>query len=210
MPTYKNENLKGLKSGAFEPIYFDEFRKYYARGYDEEHKNLLLMSYLTGLRPVEVKYLVKENFEFEKSYIIITIHTAKKGVKRKIFIPRLNQFHIKQFENYIKNIIFPKEYVFPSFVKARNIRSKFQYLNEKQQIGRFNSDGEFEPFSFYIFRHNILTLLAEYGADFIDLQIFKGAQLSKSLFGSASFYIHRSRERLVKIAKILRKILQNK
>jgi len=208
MPKYTNEDLKGLKSGAFEPIYFNEFQEYYKKAYDDEHANLLFVCYISGLRPIEVKRLIKENFIFETNYIIIDIYTAKKGVKRRIYIPRIKNIIINKFIDYVRNLTYPKQYVFGSFVRAKNIRSKFMYLNFKTQIGRVNINGIFQPFSFYVFRHNIMTLLAENGADFIDLQIFKGAQLNKNLFGSASFYIHRSRERMIKISKILRKILK--
>lgn len=208
MPKYKTKYLKGLMAGDFEPIYFSEFKDFYNKAKFIEHKHLLFISYITGLRPIEVKSIVKESIGFVGKYITLRIKTAKKGVSRLIYIP-LSSDPARSFKSWIKNITFPKEYVFPTFVKVRNIRDKFIYLNNKYGIGRYNDKGELEAFSFYTFRHNILTLLAENGADFLDLQIFKGAKLNKSLYGSATYYIHRSQEKIKKIAKILSKIMKN-
>jgi len=207
MPKYKSKFLKGVTDGNFEPIYFSKFDEIVRnKAKDKEHRLMLFFAYITGIRPIETKILVRENVSFEYRYIKVSIDTAKRGVRRTIWIPNINDY-TKEFEEHVKNMAFPKEYIFPSFVKRKNIRDKLYYMNKIQNIGIYSDNGKFFPFSFYVFRHNILTLLSEFGADFIDLQIFKGARVSKGLYGSAAYYLHRSSERMKKIAKILKKIM---
>jgi len=207
MALYKTRFLKGLRTGDYEPIYFSEFVDYLKRARDDEHKFLLLTAYLTGLRGIEAKKILKQDVMRHGHYIRLRIHTAKRGVTRFVLLPARNPY-MKEFMAYVEKQVFPKAYLFPSFAKVRNIRHKFRKANYEARIGRVNDEtGELEPFSFYTFRHNILTLLSEYGADILDIDIYKGAKLSRA-YGSAVYYIHRSANRMQKIAKIINKIMK--
>jgi len=205
MPTYKNPELLAIKEGRFEPIRWDEFRYFYKKAWDEEHANLLVFAYLTGIRPIEINFLKREDFDKRGSYLQVRIATAKRGMARTLFLPICNE-ETEKLKEWVFSKVFPKEYIFPSFVKVK-ARDRFLHLNRKCEIGRW-VEGKFYPFSFYVFRHNILTLLAENGADFLELQMFKGARVDRRLFGSVAYYIHFSEKMALKIGKILRKIMK--
>lgn len=204
--------FKSLESGNYEPIYFCDFKtNIISKALNDEHKFLLLLSYITGARPSELYTLKKEDFNFmNKGYMIVNLKTTKRGVNRKLWIP-ISDVLFSDFKKYVVNkLVFPRESVFPSYFKAKNFRGKFFHDNRRAGIGVYNDDGVFIPLSFYIFRHNILSLLAEAGADYVDLQIFKGAKLSKQLYGSSVYYIHRSAKSYKKLASLLRKIIKCK
>lgn len=202
MPRYINPslNLKEFKEMGFRQFISD----CYSKALLTEHRNMLLFCYLTGIRPIELQNLKREDIRITKNTIDVVIKTAKGGNRRLIVIPIVNQ-QIKDLAYFISTKNLPKEYIFPSFSLRKNSRDYFLRMNKKYGIGVV-VDGVFYPYSIYFFRHNILTLLAKYGADLIQLLFFKGASL-KFIFKSAGFYIHMSKSISLQIAKILKKIL---
>ena len=205
MPEYKNPELRNIREGVFEPISWGEFQKFLEVAYDREHKALLVFAYVTGIRPSELG-IVKEEIYKEGVWLKTAIRTTKRGVRRILYLPLCNK-EMEELWLWIKEKTFPKEYIFPSFVRVRNPREKFMHLNEKCGIGRW-VEGKFYPLSFYLLRHNILTLLAQNGANFLELQMFKGAKLDERIWGTVAPYVHVSQDLGKRIGRILKKILK--
>ncbi|MEM4757778.1 MAG: hypothetical protein QW184_01330 [Nanopusillaceae archaeon] len=204
MPKYKNPALSNL--AIFEPLEYNDFiTLYYDKVNDNEFKNLLLFCYLLGPRPIEAYFLKKEDVEYKRNYLIFNLKTAKGGVKRMIYIPIVNN-ETETLAKFVLEKKFPKEPIFREMYMYKNPRDYFIKKNSEYKIGRVY-DGIFYPFSFYFFRHNILTLLSQNGADMFDLLIYKGASL-RFLFKSLGHYLHFSQERAIKIANILKKIMK--
>lgn len=203
MPRYKNP---ALNLSVFEPLEYAEFVElYYDKVADIEFKNLLLFTFLIGPRPQEAYILKKEDIEYKRNYLIFRLKTLKGGIKRTIYIPIVNS----ETENLAKFVLekkFPKEPIFHTMYMYKNPRDYFIKRCYENKVGRVY-DGVFYPFSFYFFRHNILTLLSQNGADMFDLLIYKGASL-RFLFKSLGHYLHFSQQRAIKIANILKKIMK--
>lgn len=204
MPRYISPSLD-LKN--FRELGFRQFiEDCYSKSFDEEHRNLLIFLFLTGIRPIEL-HIKREDIRITKNAIEVIVKTAKGGNKRLIILPIVNAY-LRDLAIYIAKKNMPKEYIFPTFCFRKNCRDYFLRVNKKFGIGVYGLDGTLYPYSFYFFRHNILTLLARYGADLIQLLFFKGASL-KYIFRSAGFYIHMSRSISKQISKILKDIILN-
>ncbi|MEM5872997.1 MAG: hypothetical protein QXV63_02100 [Candidatus Aenigmatarchaeota archaeon] len=204
MPRYKNPALSNL--AVFEPLEYAEFVKlYYDKVADNEFRNLLLFTFLIGPRPHEAYVIKRENVEYERNYLIFKLMTLKGGIKRIIYIPIINN-ETEALAKFVLEKKFPKEPVFKEMYMYKNPRDYFIKRCYENKVGRVY-DGVFYPFSFYFFRHNILTLLSQNGADMFDLLIYKGASL-RFLFKSLGHYLHFSQQRAIKIANILKKIMK--
>ncbi len=211
MPVYKHPRLKDFK-----PIYWKEFvSDILPKALDKHHKALLIFAYLTGARPQEIFLFVRQDAEITQSYIKLKIITLKRKDKQKrlILIPLANS-ETRFLANYIKEKKFPKEYIFTAIHRKRTSRGGIDVINPRDMFIRLNAvagigdyyEGNFYPHNFYIFRHNILTLLAEHGADWLDIAYYKGQSL-KFIFKSMAVYLHFSMNRAKKLARILRKVM---
>ena len=206
MPIYKNPDLVQIREGLiFNTLEWGEFVELLDKAIDEEHKALLIFTYLLGPRPTEVHNIDKSRIKIERNKIIIRIRTAKRGLERLLVIPVCNS-ETQFLKEYI-SMKFPKEYLFIELAKKRNPRDYFIFLNRKSGIGRQHKD-KFVPFCFYFFRHNIATLLSINGLEERLLNYFQGKPLISTVFGTSRMYVHANLDYAMKVAKVLRKIMK--
>lgn len=205
MPKYKNPQIKEIFEGT--PMPWIKFKEHYNKVYDKEHKNMLLFAFLTGARPIEFTRLQRQDFELKGKNIVVKIRTAKGGTTRKIYLPVCNPETQDLKEYVIYSKVFPGEYIFPSLARVKNPRCVFMRKNKEAGIGIIKDD-VFYPHSFYIFRHNIATLLAEEGVDFLNIRLFRGERLNPRMYGSLGHYLHFSEKMSLEVTAALRKILK--
>ena len=209
MPEYKNPLLAQVKEKQiFRTLEWQEFTYVIKDLQDENFKALLVFAYLTGARPAEIVRMTKERFEIVGKQLRVRIPTVKGGYERLIIIPICNP-ETMLLKQVIQKTVFPKEYVF-ELAKYKNPREIFIRRCNYYRLGLRDENGEFHPFTLYYFRHNIQTLLAMHGADFMLINYYVGKKLISlpKIYGTLPHYIHASLDLAKKAAKYLRKIMK--
>jgi integrase len=209
--------LTGLKEGRFfKVIYWDEFLQNFYKAQDQEHRALLLVSYILGLSGSECKILARENVDVDKNIIKFKVYRPKTKKERLVAIPIMNR-ETEFLRDYIYSK-FPKEYLFPELVKQKNQNRYFILINSHLGIGReetetfIGSTGEtisqsqFYPFSFYIFKHNLASRLAEMGTPERLIRYWFGKPLDP--FTTMRYYIHPTYELVLQILPFVKKLMK--
>ena len=207
MPVYKNPRLKQVVEGnIFEVIGWSDFTsEMLPRAVDREHRALLTLQFLLGARPAEIYRLTRDRVNIERNKLYIRVPKVKGGRERLIAVPVANS-ETKELKDWVLNKL-PKQYLFPTIAMKKNPRDYFIRINRNAGIGQYGDDGEFYPASFYVFRHNMETLLSMHGASFIDIVLYQGKKLERML-GSAGTYIHTNKQWADKMAGVLRAIMR--
>jgi len=206
MPIYKNPWLKQMENQIVDTIGWSDMKNaYLPKAVDREHRALLVFQYIVGARPIELARITRDKIEVERRRLKVRVKGAKGGKERLIYIPIVDE-PTSFLKEYVLNKL-PKQYIFPTLALMKNPRDYFRGLNEKARIGVLHN-GRFYPFSFYVFRHNIATLLMLYGADIIDVILYQGKN-PRQFMGSAGTYIHASAQHAERIEKVVRKILRS-
>lgn len=207
MPPYKNPQLRQVVEGdIMEVIGWSDFTSaYLPKAVDREHRALLIFQFLVGGRPAEVQRISRDRVTVERNRIYVRVPKVKGGRERLIAIPIMND-ETQELKQWILNKL-PKQYLFPSLAIKKNPRDYFITLNKNAGIGYIADNGEFYPASFYVFRHNIETLLSLHGAGFVDIVLYQGKKLER-MVGSAGTYVHTNQQWADKMAKILRAIMR--
>ena len=164
---------------------------------------------------MEILMLNKDNFSKADNNLEIDIHTAKRGVRRKVMIP-LRHSLVKELWNYV--------YTLPPATPIFNmlIGSRLKLTTKKDKSYCLDKDGnpkvaidttyklynhfkhvfdgtELEGIPPYYLRHSRFTAMSEKGATMNDIKIWKGARDLKSV----NAYMHRSLEQAKKISRLI-------
>jgi integrase len=167
MPKYTKPWWDLVKNGIGQFITVSELDQLLKRCELKIEKVLLILLYYTGARPSELLELTKENFRITEKTLFVSIPTKKHGETRTIPLPLRNP-RIRLVANYITTI--------PSGVKFLKTR-----FNSDHSIRNFVYKISDNKYTTYFFRHNLLSILANYGATVYELKTWKGAKSIKSV-----------------------------
>lgn len=204
-----NKNYRNfLDNGLIEIINLDQLKQALnnVRGihgrYVQEARALLILLYYTGCRPVEALNIKAADIEKEKSYIVVKIPAAKRGLPRKVFLPYRFAL-IKELYKYSRA-------VFPDFLLFMHYRSNYERKTKKGKTRAdittriryyvnkwFDGVVDNDTIPPYFLRHSRFSQLSEAGLAPQELKYLKGSKT----FASVNPYLHLSRRKAVQIAK---------
>ena len=167
MGKYKKEWWKKVQQHEADFITTDTLERMLSKCKNEKEQVCLVLLYYTGARPAEILNLKMKHFEIQNNTIWVEIQTLKKGISRRLPLPR-NYFteiivqYIEKYSNLRELRLFPEWHV------SSNIRNLVYRV----------SDNTLTP---YFFRHNRISQLARAGASVFDLQQWKGAKNTSSI-----------------------------
>lgn len=179
---------------------------FYNKRKEKESRALAILSFYTGLRPIEVLALKPENFKDSEQVGFVKIVTtiAKRGKGTTIFLP--NNKLVKEATKYALSCL-PESLIFWSYNKEA-VTKKVRYVSKKtgELIEKtYSYKGKNLHYFFkkhfgvtpYFLRHNCFSFLSQNGASDRELFQRKGAKSYESILP----YLHMSREQAVATAK---------
>jgi len=170
----------------------------------KEARSLLITLYYTGARPVEVLNLKAKDIGKDKSYILVKMITAKRGMTRIVYLPYRKGL-VKELYKYARGC-YPDMLMFYHFrskhVRFRKIRGEIKKYESITDSLRWHFKKWFngvtdDPIPPYFLRHNRFTKLAEAGATAEEIRLIKGAKKMDSV----TPYLHYSSATGKKIAR---------
>jgi len=212
MPRYQHPDLVAAvyEKKEFPVMGFTEFKEsVWAKipEYDDEYKALATLLWFTGARIEEARRLQIKDIEVTKKAVEVTIPGGVKGARsRTLPLPRGNA-PVEHFADYVSEK-FPKQYVFPSFVKAKNPRELWEYRARKYGIERNG-----QPIPHYFFRHNIESLIVAHAKDIQEAFILpfyvQGKRIPFFMGSTVSRYQHPTRLLADTYYNLMKRIIQS-
>jgi len=203
MPLIKDPRYnKFLQSGLIDILTKEEFTKILKvinHNYIKQARVLFILLYYSGRRPSEIVELKAGNFKKERSYLILSIPTKKKGVGSVLYF-KMKDPHIQEVWDYVS--IYPDEfYVFWKFKSRTKKKTGYPDVSTKVRywVRKWSKEALGTEITPYFFRHNRLSELSMKGATPQQLKFWKGAKT----LASVEPYLHLSQKSIKKMAKLL-------
>ena len=210
-----------FEEGVIRPLTEDDLRKvldavHTLKRVDHEAlRAYLILLYYTGRRPSEILELKVEDVTPFKTRVRILFRTKKRG--RAGNVPILRNDIVEEFVKYWEKMKVwgPKAYLFPTLKSKRVKIRKTKKGEVREHVDVANKVYHYvkiltkralgEAIPPYFFRHNILTMLAEAGANVNTLMMYKGARSPTSVMP----YLHYSEKMEKEILRIQRRAFKH-